>query len=211
MRIGFLVDGFNLYHSLKDYQAFKKICVKWLDIRSLCNSYISEFGRGAKITSIHYFSAHARHRIEIKKDPNVINRHQTYIRALKTTKINIELGIFKEKYSKCYRCYKCLKNFEEKETDVAIAAKMFELFHNEEVNYITLVTGDTDLIPAIKTCKSLYKKDISVLFPYKRSNDAYKKHVAKAIKIKGDRYEKHQFLPSITASSGKIIKKPKSW
>ena len=115
MRIGFLVDGFNLYHSLKDYQAFRKICVKWLDIHSLCNSYISEFGKDARITSIYYFSAHAKHRIKIKKDPDVINRHQTYIRALKT------------------------------------------------------------------------------------------------IKIKGDRYEKHQFVPSITASSGKIIKKPKSW
>ena len=211
MRIGFLVDGFNLYHSLKDYQAFRKICVKWLDIHSLCNSYISEFGRNARITSIYYFSAHAKHRIKIKKDPDVINRHQTYIRALKTTKVNIELGIFKEKNSKCYLCHKSLKHFEEKETDVAIAAKMFELFHYEKVDHITLVTGDTDLIPAIKTCKILYNNDISVLFPYKRSNDAYKKYTAKAIKIKGDRYEKHQFVPSITASSGKIIKKPKSW
>ena len=106
---------------------------------------------------------------------------------------------------------KVLKHFEEKETDVAIAAKMFELFHNKEVDHITLVTGDTDLIPAIKTCKILYNKGISVLFPYKRSNIAYKNHTVKAIKIKGDRYEKHQFVPSITASSGKIIKKPKSW
>ena len=141
----------------------------------------------------------------------MINRHETYIRALKTTKVNIELGIFKEKGSKCYLCHKPLKHFEEKETDVAIAAKMFELFHNEEVDHITLVTGDTDLRPAIKTCKVLYNKEISVLFPYKRSNAAYKNHVANAIKIKGDRYEKHQFVRSITASSGKIINKPKSW
>ena len=211
MRIGFLVDGFNLYHSLKDYQADKNSCVKWLDIHSLCNSYISEFGRDARINSIHYFSAHARHRIEIKNDPDVINRHKTYIRALKTTKVDIELGIFKKKNFKCNRCHKPLKRFEEKETDVAIAAKMFELFHNEKVDHITLVTGDTDLIPAIKTCKSLYNKDISVLFPYKRSNDAYKNHVTKAIKIKSDRYEKHQFVPSITEGSGKVIKKPKSW
>ena len=63
-RIAFLVDGFNLYHSLKDASfrlGLRGAGTRWLDLRSLCASFLHAIGGGAQLSSIFYFSALARH------------------------------------------------------------------------------------------------------------------------------------------------------
>ena len=62
-RTAFLVDGFNLYHSLVDASRDTGgVGTKWLDLRALCASYLSGIGGGAQISQIVYFSALAVHR-----------------------------------------------------------------------------------------------------------------------------------------------------
>lgn len=41
-RILVLIDGFNFYHRLKDYQYRFKTCVKWLNYKSLMLSYFKD-------------------------------------------------------------------------------------------------------------------------------------------------------------------------
>ena len=57
MRINFLVDGFNLYHAIRLVLSTHKVNTKWLDIKSLCTSYLHLFGKTAVVNEIHYFSA----------------------------------------------------------------------------------------------------------------------------------------------------------
>lgn len=41
-RVLVLIDGFNYYHKLKEYQTKYNKCVKWLNYKSLAESWLTE-------------------------------------------------------------------------------------------------------------------------------------------------------------------------
>lgn len=83
--VAFLVDGFNVYHSLRAAQAVLGCNVKWLDLHGLCASYVhsSLFGSEAVLGSVIYFSAFAT--FFGPTNPRVLVRHRAYVRALEAT------------------------------------------------------------------------------------------------------------------------------
>lgn len=205
-----LVDGFNLYHSITDLEYREKIKAKWLDIKLLCNSYLYILGDNTVIEDIYFFTAFAYHRIS--KDPDIINRHKKYLRCLEDTGIQIIYGRFKPKRSFCPECKKLSKKHEEKETDVAISTKLFELLHNDKADIFLLITGDTDISPAIKTCKSLFPlKTILFAFPYRRKNNELAKLAPGSFTIRSKQYSSHLFSDPYTLSNGIEISKPATW
>src|SRR5882762_6470531 len=57
-RVCFLVDGFNVYHSVCEALRTRKgASMKWLDMQDLCASYLSSIGNGAILEKVFYFSA----------------------------------------------------------------------------------------------------------------------------------------------------------
>jgi len=207
-RTTFLIDGFNLYHSIVDIARYcNGLNVRWLNIFSLCKSYLYLIGKDATIESIYYFSALAYH----LNDPDVISRHETYIKCLRETGIEERLGRFKPKTIRCSHGGKITRH-EEKETDVAIASKMFEVLCKDRCDSVVLVTGDTDLAPAVKTAKYLFpNKHIIFAFPYRRKNDELAQMAPSSFKIHSRNYIQHQFPDPFTLSDGTIIPKPSSW
>lgn len=155
-RTVFLVDGFNLYHSLIDAQRDSGgKSAKRLNVKQLCSSYLHNAaqvgGSRAEIENIYYFSASPTHR-----DQDKIDRHSLYMRCLRASGINVQLGRFKRKIAYCNRCNRDFMAHEEKETDVAIAIKLFEVCYLDLCDTAILMTGDTDLSPAVVTCKRLF-------------------------------------------------------
>jgi hypothetical protein len=74
-RVSFFIDGFNVYHSIK--QAIDRRVItngKWLDYRRFCENFVPLFGTGSQIAEIHYFSALATFLA-----PDVVVRHKTSI------------------------------------------------------------------------------------------------------------------------------------
>lgn len=158
-RTSFLIDGFNLYHSVKTAShdlGLGGSGTRWLDIRSLCDSFLHLIGNNAQISEIYYFSALAKH-LEMRK-PDVTVRHRTYIRCLEDSGIVVELHRFKKSLTVCHKCNQTFNRREEKETDVAIAARLFEILCLDRCDTIVLITGDTDIIPAVKTAKTFFRK-----------------------------------------------------
>jgi len=208
IRVIFLVDGFNLYHSIVDIARYcNGLNVRWLNISSLCGSYLHLIGKNATIESIYYFSALAYH----LNDPDIILRHKTYIKCLIDTGVKEQLSRFKVKTIYCSHGGKITRH-EEKETDVAIASKMFEVLFNDECDSVVLITGDTDLAPAVKTAKHVFSyKDIIFAFPYKRKSDELAKIASSSFKIHKRNYIQHQFPDPLTLSDGTIISKPSGW
>jgi len=208
----FLVDGFNLYHSTVDAQRDAKgATTKWLDLRSLCESYLPIAGRlsGEKafLERIYYFSAPPTHRPKSKQD-----RHSLYMKCLKSTGINVELGRFKPKDVFCPKCKSFFVAHEEKETDVAIATRLFESCQSDEAETIILMTGDTDLAPTVRTCKRLFPaKIIFFAFPYKRTNLELVSIATESFSIKLRSYLRHQFTNPLVLSDGTSISKPVNW
>ena len=78
---------------------------------------------------------------------------------------------------------------------------------------VVLVTGDTDLPPAIRTSHRLYPdKQVWVAPPHKRWNTQLVEEADDSIKIKRKKYFTHQLPnPVIRSSDGMEIWKPTDW
>lgn len=120
-RICFLVDGFNVYHSVRDLErdvaaakeaadeggaspnrlALLPDSLHWLDLDALCASYMGSVDSTARGRTVFYFSALAKH--SEKRNPGAVARHEKFISALKSTGVVPALGEFKEKDERCRR------------------------------------------------------------------------------------------------------------
>lgn len=209
-RTTFLIDGFNIYHSIIKASKVLGKSTKWLNYKSLCDSYLPQISKDAKTTKIYYFTAYANHLSG--HDPDKVKRHKNYISCLEDLGLVTVLGRFKEKYVYCHNCKKEIRKHEEKETDVAISIKLFEIFHKDECDTAVILTGDTDIIPAIKTVKSIFgNKNIISLFPYHRKNEELKSVSDMHFSIKRETYLKHLLPNPYKLKGGTEIIKPASW
>lgn len=207
----FLIDGFNLYHSLDQAQHDSGQSTKWLDLSGLCASYLFLVSQRVMsrtiLAGVHYFSAPPAHRSRASQD-----RHALYMRCLKSSGIVIHLGRFKEKQVTCSRCGGSFLRHEEKETDVAIATQLFELCHANLADSIVLVTGDTDLAPAVRLCQRLFpEKYICFAFPYKRTNTELQQMFPGSFKISQASYCRFQYPNPFRLADGKDVAKPVHW
>lgn len=212
-RTTFLIDGFNLYHSVKTASrdlGLNGSGTRWLNLRLMCGSFLHLIGNNAQISKIYYFSALAKH-LESRK-PDVTIRHKTYIQCLENSDIKVELHRFKKCPTVCKKCSQIFSRQEEKETDVAIATRLFEVLYLDKCETVVLITGDTDIVPAVKTAQRIFPtKEIVFLMPYKRHNNELAKLVSRHFDISSQSYTKHQFPDPFVTKKKKLLHKPSSW
>lgn len=212
--VSFLVDGFNLYHSLREIERLAKVPVKWLDLRALCESYLQAvrngIGERVEIAGIHYFSALAHHLSRM--DPGIVERHRDYVAALENRGVSVALSQFKLKDIPCPHCRRTFTRAEEKETDVALGVKLIEVLARNECDTAVLVTGDTDLIPAIRAARRLFPhRKIGVGFPFLRHNAALKLASDYHFRIGQKDVERSRLPNHIQLADGRTLTKPASW
>jgi uncharacterized LabA/DUF88 family protein len=209
-RVTFLVDGFNLYHSVREAAQATGESLKWLDLRSLCASYLSAIGGAAHVEQVFYFSAFAH--FLTPRDPGVILRHKAYVNALTASGVVPVMGRFKWKPRWCPVCKVEHPGHEEKETDVAIAVMLLELCINDACDTAVLVSGDTDLLPAIRSARRLYPdKQVWVTFPHGRHNAELALAADNCITIKRKKYGQHQLPDPVLLADGREARKPEAW
>ena len=211
-RVSFLVDGFNMYHSLDELQNASGASVKWLDLTALCGKYLHAVRNAVKdkvdIAAVYWFSA--RPDFMVQKKPDLVARYDTYAKALRESGVQVVLSSFKRKTGRCQHCGKEFTRHEEKETDVALAMKLLETLACNECDTALLVTGDTDLIPAIKLNQKITGRKIGVGFPVFRHNVALEKAADYFFKINQKDIQKSQFPREIKLGTGKL-QKPSTW
>jgi uncharacterized LabA/DUF88 family protein len=216
-RTAFIIDGFNLYHSVVDAGERLNASTKWLDISSLCASYLYRVGGNTEMQGVYYFSAPAHHLSQV--NPGVVARHLRFIKCLRASGVNVQLARFKKKdiYFRVEgdmgeRVKGRVRRHEEKETDVAIAAKLFELLITNTCDTVILVTGDTDIAPACRTARCLFpNKQIGFAFPYNRKNDELAGLASLWFVMDEIQYVSHQFPDPLTLPSGEKVSNPASW
>lgn len=208
--VSFFIDGFNVYHSIKEALNDGSITNgKWLDYRALCTSYLGLVGKDAQLASVNYFSAIATH------IPDAAIRHRALIEVMKDQGINITLGNFKRKTITCRASGGCglpFNTHEEKETDLNIGLSLVGSFHANSCDVAVIVSGDTDLLAAIRQAKTLFPlKRIFIAFPYKRFNNNFQSFVDQTIKIPAARYAQYQLPNLVPLSNGRTVSKPTGW
>ncbi|MCL5984937.1 MAG: NYN domain-containing protein [Actinobacteria bacterium] len=146
-RVIFYIDGFNLYYGI-DYLNINRY--KWLDIQKLSEILC---GTNQQLVKVKYFTS------RVRNDPAKIKRQNTYLQAVETSPL---VEIFYGSYiltSKDFNCVNCLclntVNIpKEKRTDINIVSQLFSDFYYDNCDTARIISGDSDLVPAIKIAKS---------------------------------------------------------
>jgi len=150
-----LIDGFNLYHSLDNNPAYHRY--KWLDLKGLANAFVQ---KSEVITEIYYFTSLAKwNRAKVEK-------HKLLLNSYYDLGIKVIMGEFRNRPRTCPICRKQYNSKEEKRTDVNIAVTLLDLAHNNKFDCAFILSGDSDLIPAISYVKNNFRgKTIKVIVP----------------------------------------------
>ncbi len=202
-RVSFFIDGFNVFHSLDSKQAYHKY--KWLDYSALAKCFVSS---NDTITDVYYFTAYA------EWDPPKKARHQLLVRALILKGVKIVFGKFKIRDKHCRICHKNYHTFEEKQTDVNISIKLFQCAHDDAFDTGILVTGDSDILPAVLAVKQSFPaKRIGLIIPIGRSAEEMKNACDFHMKMREKHLRDSQFPDSIMINAGKNItlNRPDNW
>jgi len=200
-RVVFFVDGFNVYHSLKDDPRYRKYL--WLDYRRLAERFVRKTDVLKKVI---YFSAYATWK------PHSTKRHRVLVDALESRGVVIEMGKFKDKDMYCKICGAKFKVKEEKRTDVNIAVHLFKEALSDSYDTGILLTTDTDLVPAIQVVKDVFpQKKLGVLFPIDRWASELKAACDFWRKVEKRDLAKSQFPEQVRLSSGIVLTRPPSW
>ncbi len=210
-RTAFLVDGFNLYHSLRAASSsLDGAGTRWLDLAAFCRSILVLLGEDARLESVTYFSALARH-LELRA-PETIRRHEDYLDCLRDRGVAVQLSHFKLKVIRCLECSAKLHRHEEKETDVAIASLAFELLHTDRCDTVVLISGDSDLAPAIRTGTRLFPDKLFVsVSPFHRVSKELQSAAGAHFKVSAAHYVRHQLPNPYVTQAGRLIHKPAGW
>lgn len=162
--------------------------------------------------NIYYFSAYADHLLY--RDSDIVNRHKSFVSALEFYNVKVVLGKFKKKTLKCkIDKSHIFSTYEEKQTDVSLGIHIVKIAFQKQADVICILSGDTDIIPAILMAKEVNPSVIiAVIFPANRSSEELKKECDLHIQLNGRNYSKFQFPETISNSiTGEIIKKPIDW
>jgi uncharacterized LabA/DUF88 family protein len=176
---------------------------KWIDLSELAKKFIS---KNDKVEEIYYFTALAIW------SPQKVKRHKNFIKAQEIKGTKIIYGEFKKRDKKCRKCKEIYQTFEEKQTDVNIAIKLFKLAIQDEYDKALIISGDSDLIPSIEAVKSTFPhKQIGVIIPIGRRAEQLKQTCDFYMKMK-EKHLKASMLPDIiNLGNSKKLERPQSW
>lgn len=199
-RVLFLFDGLNIYHAMDDSGLHQ---FKWLDLSKLAKAFVRAQD---EIVHVLYFTAF------VTWDPQKLSRHRDYVEALRSVGVRPVFGQFKWKERLCRKCKRTYDTFEEKQTDVNIALALFRAAISNDYDTAMIVSGDSDLVPAIEAVKSTFPgKRIGVVIPVGRRAEHLKNVADFHMRMKRKHLQRSQFDDVVDLGGGRQVKRPASW
>lgn len=203
------VDGFNLYYGVL------KSCPywKWLNLASFFDSLRVD----DEIVKICYFTAIVD---EGRVTSETRDRQKRYLKALGSLgRLEVILGKYQPREVRCRAtCRLPYQVPEEKKTDVNIAVKMISDAIDGVTERLILVSGDSDIEPAIKWIRSRFPKiKITVYIPQlpddakQRRNDSYRQMNVDAKILPITSLSAHQFPKVVQLPNDGLVERPKEW
>lgn len=196
------VDGFNLYHGLHKASGRELL---WLDLVKLAANLRPE----SSVVQVKYFTA------MVLGDPDAQSRQDRYLSAMKAChpgSFTAIMGKHMKKKRWCRECDATWTSYEEKQTDVNIAVHLVADVAARRADTYMIVTGDTDVIPAVKMARSLDgSANIIAQFPPRRESSALKRMMPSSRQITLVNITDAQ-LPDVARSpQGETFRRPEKW
>lgn len=196
----FFIDGFNFYHSINSSGYHK---YKWIDFSKLVHLFTRP---EEKIEDIYFFTALA------KWSQSKREKHQLLIRALQSVGVKTVYGKFKTQDVHCPHCHRIFPKFVEKKTDVNIAIHLFQSAFKDKFDKAYLVSGDSDLVPAVSAVKGLFpSKKIEAIFPINRASNELRRTCDYSQKIRKRHLEQCVFPDPVVLRDGTSLSCPANW
>lgn len=215
-RVGFFVDGFNLYHSLATLaKESGDESVKWLDLVGLANGCLHEIGGSSLLRSVHYFTALPEHLY--LTDPGRLQRHRAYLRALTAYGVvrpSIVLGrIMQQQISIQVAGVNAIgRVWREKGTDVALAMALLREASQVDMDEAVIISGDADYLPAVKVFRAMYPRiGLRFAFPRGRASKELSREAPASFTLNSAAYRSHRLPDRIKLPSGKYLHCPFEW
>lgn len=201
-RVRMYVDGFNLYYGI--HAAYGRQCL-WLDLESLACGVLRP---GQQLEWVRYFTAPVRRLTDGR------HRQDTYLQALRerSNRLDIVEGRFQQKRVICGACGAARISYEEKETDVSIAVSLVEDAASDRYDTAIVVSGDSDLCPALRSAKRLKPSSrIVVVFPPHRQSDPLRAVADGVLHIDRRMLHQSQLPPKVISAGGIVLERPTYW
>lgn len=194
------VDGFNFYYGLMEENLGQ---FRWLDYQVLSGFLLKN---NQTLMAVKYFTA------KIKgKDRAKVGRQRLYLEALATrTQLEIIYGRFVKDNRHCFNCGHRWPNWEEKMTDVNMAAEITADAHENEFDTALVVSGDSDLAHAVDQVQKRTGKKVVAAFPPKRASYDLKLVADAAFSINRTYIAKSQLENPVVGPSGDLHR-PTEW
>ncbi|MGC5703839.1 NYN domain-containing protein [Pseudomonas sp. NFXW11] len=229
MRTAFFVDGYNLFYGLLADTRFK-----WLDLPRLLLHIVQIEEPASRLASVDYFTSSVKPSLATRGRASK-EAQDTYIRALKAAKVKVHLGRHQLEPAKAPRFVDKsthasrqdtvdIWKLEEKETDVNLAVSMYRLASkqacrpaSERIEQLVLVSGDTDMTPALRAIREDFPElTLGVILPYRPEYQRPPPGSLKALAhwmrrvITAEELQGHQFPHRVTTHKAPAIK-PDYW
>lgn len=200
-RVAVYIDGFNLYYGMHDRFGRRFL---WLDLGALGQSFLAG---GQVLVKVMYFTA------RVRNDPLAQANQGTYLSALRATGTCAVIeGRFQSKRRTCKRCLSSFTSYEEKETDVSLAAALVEDAANGVYDKAVIVTGDSDLAPAVRAVRRLRPSArIVAAFPPNRQSEDLKSQVHGCFSVGRDKLAAAQMPDPVVDERGTTYVRPPHW
>lgn len=204
------VDGYNVYYGLqsKGWQRFY-----WLDFRALFAKLLEP---GEELVTVKYFTARGR-------GPRDSNRRQAiYLGALVShSGVDVISGRFAKRSRRhcsycgdmlrCSRCKHQDRRNQEKMTDVALGVSMVADAYEGLYAKAFLMTGDADLIPAVRHVVERLEKEVIVTPPPARRSDALNEAASGVAHFPQGAFGRSQLPEVVMGANGQEYRRPPEW
>ena len=177
------VDGLNLYHGLRDGGLLK---FRWLDVECMMDSLAADAGASLQMSLDVQRVVYCTSPVA---DKQAARRQATYLQALEQhcTRIEVRRGKYEPKTRECHNCGARVEIQSEKQTDVNLAVEMVMEATKPpglRTEVQLLVTGDTDLIPAVRAVRTYGVEVVAIAPPHRgRARESFGAVASKTLRV----------------------------
>ena len=198
------VDGFNLYHGLRD-RGWRRYY--WLDLRTLATKLLAPHQR---LAVVHYFTARV---MTEPADPRKPNRQAAYLEASATLPdVRIHFGRYARRWRRCRACGARWHTYEEKLTDVNVAVELLSDAQANVFDTAIVVSADCDLAGLVGAIpKRFPAKRVVVALPPGRHSAGLRHTAAASVTIGRQVFRDCQLPRRVAMAQAYVVTPPREW
>lgn len=200
-RVIVYIDGFNLYFGIKE-KRWERFA--WLDLTLFAKNLLKP---GQELIAVHYFTS------RLSGQGPQSSRQISLLEANEvSSQCAFHFGHYQTTSRVCPRCGFPDEKPSEKMTDVNIATRLLADAFDDRYDTALLVSGDSDLAPAVEEVKRRFAdKRVVLAFPPCRFSNRLATLGNGFLRIGRGKLSSSQLSDQIVKAEGTVLRRPEGW